>query len=230
MQLSCHRCRNCQLLKSAPCNQIRNAGNQIRLPERVMAANREYCCENLRSKSGSSVCTVPLFSETNNKEICALLQGQSIILSKLLRGIGIKLECAVSQENQRLVCKKCARKIVNCYKLYSEIHQVFVGGWTDEKFVQESSTFPQSPEIDWRRVHHQRSPTGVTPTAKRLKNQSSDRDAGEGQGPTANPLSKRSLFEDKRLDNYSPVGEEIERLMNIPAEVNLPPIVKVRLI
>ena len=64
----------------------------------------------------------------------------------------------------------------------------------------------------------QRSPTGVTPKAKRLK-ESTD----TAQEHERLPLSKRSLC----FDKYSVVEDEISSLMNIPTETYLPPISKV---
>ena len=50
--------------------------------------------------------------QTTNKEFSGVLNGKLIILAKLLGTIGI----VVGIDHQRLVCKKCARKI-NCFKL-----------------------------------------------------------------------------------------------------------------
>ena len=77
------------------------------------------------------------------------------------------------QDRHHSVCKKCARNIVNCYKLFTELRQPFVVGLAREKLEEISNTSPQSPERDRCRVlahvQHQRSPTGMTPTAKHPK-------------------------------------------------------------
>lgn len=73
----------------------------------------EICSENLRSKTGACVATVSLFSETSNKEFSNACNGKPVVFAELLRVLGIVLV----QDRQRSVCKKCARKIVNCYKL-----------------------------------------------------------------------------------------------------------------
>ena len=84
----------------------------------------EICSENLRSKTGACVATVSLFSETSNKEFSNACNGKPVVFAELLRVLGIVLV----QDRQRSVCKKCARKIVNCYKLFTELQQAFIHG------------------------------------------------------------------------------------------------------
>ena len=120
----------------------------------------EICRENLHTKKGSFVATVSLFCETSNKEFSSALSGKPVILAKLLADLGI-----VVQDRQRSVCKKCARKIVNCYKLFTELRQPFVVGLAREKSEEISNSSPQLPERDRRRVlahvQHVEPPTGI---------------------------------------------------------------------
>ena len=95
-----------------------------------------------------------------------------------------------------------------------ELKKAFAVGSAVEN-AKESG--PRTPRYSAR---HQRSPTGVTPKAKRLKESTFGATAQE---PEHRPLSKRSLFSDK----YSVVEDEISNLMNIPTETYLPPISKV---
>ena len=121
----------------------------------------EICRENLRTKKGSFVATVSLFCENSNKEFSSALSGKPVILAKLLADLGI----VVVQHRQRSVCKKCARKIVNCYKLFTELRKPFVVGLAREKSEEISNSSPQLPERDRCRVlahvQHVEPPTGI---------------------------------------------------------------------
>lgn len=125
------------------------------------------CHENLLTKYSSYAAMVPLFCETTNKEFSGTLNGKPVILAKLLGAIGI----VVGRDHERLVWKKCARKIVNCFKLFSELQQVFTTVSVGEKPQEVSTASLPSDEGDKHRIleHHHRSPTGITPTAKRQK-------------------------------------------------------------
>ena len=171
------------------------------------------CHENLLRKYGTCVATVSLFLETCNKEFCNVLCGKPVILAQLL----LDLKIIVSHDGSSSVCRKCARKIVNCYKLFVELKKGFAGGLAVEK-AKESG--PRTPTRGRYSAGHQRSPTGVTPKAKRLKESTFGATAKE---PEHRPLSKRSLS----FDKYSVVEDEISSLMNIPTEAYLPPIAKV---
>ena len=183
----------------------------------------EICQENLLTKFGTCVASVSLFLETSNKEFSSVLGGKPVVLGNLLKRIGI---FAPSYRN--CVCKKCARKIVNCYKLFQELRAVFV----------ETSEVPQTPEKTQNRIN-ERSPTGLTPSAKRQK-----RPENQTYRDRTVPRSKRSILvvgneksteentSEHEPSNVTDVTETITSLMNIPTnlcgvESNLPPIVKV---
>jgi hypothetical protein len=118
--------------------------------------NCEICKVNLKTKRGTCIATVPLFSETTNKEFSSTLRGKSVILSKLLHSVGI----IISQEShRRFVCVKCARKVVNCYKLFAELQQVFIS-------KSSNSSQESSEEIQITFTTYERSPTGITPKGK----------------------------------------------------------------
>ena len=136
----------------------------------------EICNENLRSKTGACVATVSLFSETSNKEFSNACNGKPIVFADLLRVLGIVLV----QDRQRSVCKKCARKIVNCYKLFTELQQAFIdsSGWKSSEGNTETTCTLQTPQKSREEncvPQHQRSPNGITPTAKRQKSNESSR-------------------------------------------------------
>ena len=65
---------------------------------------------------------VLLFLETCNKEFCNVLCGKPVILAQLL----LDLKIIVSHDGSCSVCKKCAWKVVNCYKLFVELKKAFV--------------------------------------------------------------------------------------------------------
>ena len=75
-----------------------------------------------------------------------------------------------SEDGKRSVRKKCARKIVNCYRMYEELREAFAGG---RALDQAKESAPRTPSRAGPRgsipVRGQRSPTGVTPKAKRQK-------------------------------------------------------------
>ena len=75
---------------------------------------------------------MPLFAETFNKEVSNVLCEKLIILVELL----LKLRIVViqdSEDGERTVCKKCARKIVNCYRMFAELREALASGRTLDK-------------------------------------------------------------------------------------------------
>jgi hypothetical protein len=169
----------------------------------------KICGENLRKADGSCISSVPLFSETVNKEFCSALGVQSVVLANLLSKLGIVLNTA-SQQDDHFACKKCSRKIVNCYKLFSELYKSF-GYSTLEENLRSRSL--------------ERSPTGLTPDSKRQKIASANTTTAGKQARK----SRKALF-DNGPDHYSTVNDEVYNLMNICTDApddNLPPVVKV---
>ena len=90
----------------------------------VSASFCRICRENLRTKYETCVATAPLFFETSNKEYCNVLCGKPVILAQLLLGLKIFF----SHDGSTSVCKKCAWKIVNCYKPFVELEKAFAVG------------------------------------------------------------------------------------------------------
>ena len=152
------------------------------------------CRENLRTKYGTCVATVPLFFETSNK-YRNVLCGKTVILARLLLGLKI----FVSLDGSSTVCKKCARKIVNCYKMFVELEKAFAVG---SAVRMEKESAPRTPTRERYSARHQRSATGVTPKAKRIKESMFGDTAQESE---RTPQSKRSLY----FDKYSVVKDEI---------------------
>ena len=73
--------------------------------------------------------TVPLFAETKgkwgetfNKQVSDVLCEKPIILLELLFELRIVV-IQNSEDGKRTACKKCAWKIVNCYKMFAELQE-----------------------------------------------------------------------------------------------------------
>ena len=81
----------------------------------------------------------------------------------------------------------------------------------------EKESAPRTSTREQYSARYQRSPTGVTPKDKRIK-ESVFRDTAQESERT--PLSKRSLF----FDKHSVVEDETKSLMNVPTETYLPAI------
>ena len=76
-----------------------------------------------------SVSTVPLFCETLNKEFSNVLCEKPVILVELLVELRI-VDIQDSEDGKKSVCKKWARKIVNCYIMFTELRDWDIGGWS----------------------------------------------------------------------------------------------------
>ncbi len=192
------------------------------------------CKENLLTKFGTCVASISLFVGTSNKEFKSVLGGKPVVLGDLLNRIG--LFAAPSDQNS--VCKKCARKVVNCYKLYQELQVVFA-----RSSEEMPDNVPRTPEKTARKtkpqnidnIIHERSPTGLTPSTKRQKPFENEAKSQH----TTSPQSRKSLFkkdditeENSSEPELSTAHDTIRNLMNIPTNIcgvtnNLPPIVKV---
>ena len=179
----------------------------------------KVCGQNLRKADGSSISSVPLFSETVNKEFCAALDVQSLILSKLLLKLGIVLNG--THQRYDFACKKCSRKIVNCYKLLSELQKTLAN-------ISASDTHLTLEENQRTRLL-ERSPSGLTPESKRQRFKSVNRSGNEKKATK----TRKALFENVNdaPGDYSSLNDEILNLMNIQTdtldECNLLPMVKV---
>jgi hypothetical protein len=91
-----------------------------------MASSRDNCRDNLKVKYGSCVL---LFKVTKNQKLTAKVSGNcsGIVLADLLKSIGLLVD-GLDCDNS-VLCRKCARKIINCTTLYYGIK----GGLIPEK-------------------------------------------------------------------------------------------------
>ena len=80
--------------------------------------------ENFHTEYGKCVATVPLFAAVN-KEVSNVLCEKPIILVESL----FELRIVVIQVKMAkgLLAKKCARKIVICYRMFAELQEALAG-------------------------------------------------------------------------------------------------------
>ena len=97
--------------------------NFVRVSENICT----ICLENFHTECGKCVATVPLFAETFNKEVSNVLCEKPIILVESLFELRIVV-IQDSEDGKRTACKKCARKIVNCYRMFAELREALAGG------------------------------------------------------------------------------------------------------
>jgi len=94
--------------------------------------------------------SVLLFAETFNKEVSNVLCEKPIILVELLLELRIVV-IQDSEEGKRTVCKKCARKIVNRYRIFAELRVALAGGhWraldkAKDLYINFKRCQPQTP-------------------------------------------------------------------------------------
>ena len=104
--------------------------------------------ENFHTEYGKCVATVPLFAETFNKEVSNVLCQKPIILVELLFELRIFV-IQDSEDGKMTACKKCARKIVNCYRMFAELREALAGGRAldkSERLIASSRLLRSRPQ------------------------------------------------------------------------------------
>ena len=158
-----------------------------------------YFCE-----SRLTVGAVPLFAPSRNKEFLEKIAGQSesFILSDCISSVGIDIGSAATPPQQSL-CKKCARKIVNCCTLFQEIKQLF--------FAKNILNLPEQVESGASKRVHSNSPSGLTPSSKKTKQFPQEKSS------VPKGKSKKTLFElDCAWSERERVDDDIANLMSLP--------------
>ena len=97
--------------------------NFVRVSENICT----ICLENFPTEYKKCAATVPLFAETFNKEVSNVLCQKPIILVEILFELRIVV-IQDSEDDKRTACKKCDRKIVNCYRMFAELREALAGG------------------------------------------------------------------------------------------------------
>ena len=107
------------------------------------------CLDNFHTEYGKCVATVPLFAETFNKEDSNVLCEKPIILAELLfelRNVVIQ----DSEDGKRTACKKCARKIVNCYRMFVELRVALA----DSRALDKGKRLRASSPLGHKHLRH----------------------------------------------------------------------------
>ena len=107
----------------------------------------------------------------------------TVILSDLIKSVGIDIDS--TSESDSSLCKKCARKIVNCCTMFHELEEGFMS-----KIVPASETNDDECSGGGnKRLHTQNySPSGLTPGSKKQKGSSYRRAEGGSR-------SRKTLFQ-----------------------------------
>ena len=111
--------------------------NFVRVSENIFTIS----LENFHTEYGKCVATVPLFAETFSKEVSNVLCEKPIIPVELLFELRIVV-IQDSENGKRTVCKQCARKIVNSYRMFAELREALAGGRAldeGERFIASSA-------------------------------------------------------------------------------------------
>ena len=162
-----------------------------------------FCAINVSSGEG----TVPLFKPTKNKEFCgkSFCKTGTIILSDLIKSVGIDIDC--TSESDSSLCKKCARKIVNCCTMFHELEEGFMS-----KIVSASETNDDECSGGGnKRLHSQNySQSGLTPGSKKQKGSSSRRAEGGSR-------SRKTLFQlNSAWSAQEKLDDSVVNLMCLP--------------
>ena len=100
--------------------------------------------QKFHTKYGKCVATVPLFAETFNKEVSNDVCEKPIILVELLFELRIVV-IQDTEDGKRTTCKNCARKTVNCYRMFAELSEALAGTQQMRKTYRLKRSQPQTP-------------------------------------------------------------------------------------
>lgn len=156
-----------------------------------------------------------IFCDKNKEFSGCVADGKPVILAELLCSFGIVLPNPEERKRCGSVCKKCARKIVNCYKLYSDTGSIR----SSSSAVTEGKSY-NIMRCDLQLVSHpQQNGKEQLPIHKNQE------------------IATQSLEENRffgKDDQYSNVQASISDLRNLPTDTDdpatcdMPPIIKVR--
>ena len=163
------------------------------------------CLENFHTEYGKCVATVPLFSETFNKEVSNALCEKPIILVELFLELRIVV-IQDSEDGKRAVCKKCAMKIVNCYRMFAELREALAYGRALDKAkaLPVTNTFHSLSSVVQFLFEACDLATEVTPKA-------SNTCENKAEGAKRTPSKKRALFSDQYPEQEDEITSLISR-------------------
>ena len=153
--------------------------------------------------------TVPLCKATKNKEFCgkSFCKAGTVVLVDLIKSIGI--DVYTTSESDASLCKKCARKIVNCSALFHELQEGF-----SSKSAQSSRELSEvnvdGSSSGAKRLHN--SPSGLTPGSKKQKSISNRKTGSER-------TVRKTLFElNSAWSTRENLEDSVANLMCLPVE------------
>ena len=85
-----------------------------------------------------------LFSETSGKEVSYVLCEEPVILEQLLLELRIVV-IQDSEDGRRSMGKKCARKILNWYRMFAELREALAGAGALDEAKDFKRFRPRSP-------------------------------------------------------------------------------------
>ena len=123
----------------------------------ALAKKKCYLCDEILLAGA-----VPLCKATRNRELTEkkLSTAGSIVLSDLLRSVGIGICNAASEKFRSAACKECARKLFNCCTMFHERESAVK--------ARIDVGYSESTEGGIKRLHGN-SPRGSTPNSKKIK-------------------------------------------------------------
>lgn len=169
------------------------------------------CKENLKVKYGSCVGTVPLFKVTKNKELTGKVSDNcsSIVLADLLKSIGLLVNRVERSCDNSVLCRKCARKIINCTTLYYEIKGSLMP--ENNNVIAQKKDQEDEETSNARKREFDLSPSGLTPSRKKTVNKT--------ERNTSSKI-KKSLFQHHYSEKEDNINDAISNLMCLPVAEN----------
>ncbi len=162
----------------------------------ALAIKPNKCCYfcNVHVPAGAAI---SLFTRTKNKEFTgkSCFTADSIVLSDLLRSVGLNIDTAKFDAGKPSSCKKCARKVVNCSTLFHEL----------ESIVKGNAATSNSQSV--KRLHG-KSPSGSTPDSKKTKDIPQERPKSR---------ARKSLFElNAAWTEHERLEDAVANMMSLP--------------
>lgn len=155
--------------------------------------------------------TVPLCKPTKNKEFCgkSFCKAGSVVLVDLIKSVGIDVH--TTPESDPSLCKKCARKIVNCCALFHELQEGF-SSKSARSSRELSEVNVDGSSSGAKRLYSANSPSGLSPGSKKQKNNSNKKTLRETR-------VRKTLFElNSAWSTRENVEDSVANLMCLPVE------------
>ena len=184
-----------------------------------------YCrfCKKSLNSGSKRVNSVPVFGVSKNKELLVLPGQDSVIVAKSLENLGFPLE--QGEDFSELSCMPCARQAVRLEHSVSVLTSRCNEPSPSMKGDVVGGVSPERDNSSTKRSTALRSPAGITPSAKRNKDEGLNLEEAphsSSEQSTSKPkTSRRSLsFNQKaskeKAENPPTLEEKMEALMNIP--------------